>query len=331
MNGFAFARFISIAEQWSDACAGYVDTAMPWADLVKAMDAAGFALDLNIHRDVGVWKITTGHGEAAVKVDDYGDVFALNAAGVTAEGARAALDACTALIPERTYGDENTVDVSFWSYDPMYGGTRYVRGLPRLAWSDVRPNYPASVRTKLDELTALRDAPNNGRLFVFHGPAGTGKSRLLQTLASEWSSFADVHYIVDADRFFGSADYMIKVMMGGRDSDRWRLVVAEDSDEFIDAHAKAKTGQGSARLLNIADGLVGQGLKVMVLASTNVHAARFSKAVVRPGRCAALVEFPAFPVSEAQEWCAANGIEGAEFETPVTLAELYALKTGAVE
>lgn len=325
LDSFVFARLLTVSDGWTEARSMFMESAADWSQVLAALSGAGFEVNTNVDDASCLVTRPTGSGDTAVKVDNYGDGYGVTVVGQTAKAAQSAIEAVRALLPGRVYASANEVDVSFWTYDPMFGGTRYYRGLERHAWSDVQGNYPAGVRSKLEPIIGLQAAPTNGRLFVFHGPPGSGKSRLIQTIASEWASWADLHYVVDADMFFGDASYMTKVMLGNQDSDRWRLVVAEDSDEFIDAHSKHRTGQGSARLLNIADGLVGQGLKVMVLVTTNVHAARFSKAVVRPGRCAALVEFPAFPASEASEWCATMGVEAPDFTEPQTLAQLYDL------
>lgn len=326
---FVFAQFLTAADGWTEVASSGVDSGMKWAEMLKVFAAVNeFELRMNANESCALYAVATGGGRAVVKIDSYyGDYLSFLAAGETREATALALSACEALIPERTYDQADSVPINFWSYDHQTSGNRYVRELDRLPWSMTQRNYPLVVREKVEPILSLTDGPANGRLFVFHGPAGSGKSRLLQTIAAEWASWCSIHFIVDSDAFFQHPDYMIKVMLGGRDEDRWRLVVCEDSDEFLDVHSKAKTGQGSARLLNICDGLVGQGLKVMVLASTNVHAARFSKAVVRPGRCAAQVEFPAFPAAEANEWAQAEGLD-AQFDKPTTLAQLYALKAG---
>ena len=60
----------------------------------------------------------------------------------------------------------------------------------------------------------------------------------------------------------------------GRAAKRWRLLVLEDCGEFLRADAKQAIGQGLSRLLNLTDGLLGQGLNLLVLISTNDELAR---------------------------------------------------------
>jgi hypothetical protein len=69
--------------------------------------------------------------------------------------------------------------------------------------------------------------------------------------------------------------------------DAWRLLVLEDCDELIRAEAKSGAGQSLARLPNLTDGLLGQGVKVLVCITTNEELGRLHPAVTRPGRCLA--------------------------------------------
>jgi hypothetical protein len=133
-----------------------------------------------------------------------------------------------------------------------------------------------------------------------------------------------VHYIVDPDMLLSQALYLNEVLFHEpEDEDRWRLVVIEDGDEFIDVDAKDRVGQGVARLLNITDGLIGQGLKVMVLITTNVAAKHFLPAAIRSGRCGADIHFPGFTPDEASTWCAERGVDRNDFQKAVVLADLF--------
>ena len=73
--------------------------------------------------------------------------------------------------------------------------------------------------------------------------------------------------------------------------------------------AKAQAGQGLSRLLNVVDGIIGQGLRVIVLVTTNDDLRQLHPAVSRPGRCLAKVEFVPFTPEEAKEWLDRNGVD----------------------
>ncbi len=93
-------------------------------------------------------------------------------------------------------------------------------------------------------------------------------------------------------------------------------MVAEDSDEYLRASARRDAGAALGRLLNLADGILGQGMNVLVLLTTNEETSRLHPALIRPGRCLAAVEFPPFDAAHAGEWL------GGHVEQPMTLAEL---------
>ena len=76
----------------------------------------------------------------------------------------------------------------------------------------------------------------------------------------------------------------------GRDrAPHWRLLVLEDTGELLRPDAKSIIGQGLSRFLNVVDGLIGQGLRVLVLVTTNERIETLHPAVARPGRCAAKI------------------------------------------
>jgi ATP-dependent 26S proteasome regulatory subunit len=82
-------------------------------------------------------------------------------------------------------------------------------------------------------------------------------------------------------------------------------------------------GQGLSRLLNVVDGLIGQGLRLIVLVTTNEVLRRLHPAVARPGRCEHVVEFAAFTADEAAAWLERHGSDAAAGQT-----SLYARAAG---
>jgi hypothetical protein len=99
----------------------------------------------------------------------------------------------------------------------------------------------------------------------------------------------------------------------------------EDCDELISGEAKASAGQSLSRLLNLTDGLLGQGRNALIAITTNEDLASLHPAVVRPGRCLASIEIGKLPYGEATAWLGSSSGVGPD---GATLAELYALRTG---
>jgi hypothetical protein len=254
------------------------------------------------------------------------------------------------------------VTVTFWTYSP-HGPTPSWRSIAVPEWHEIAPNYTAATRAALDGLMQGFRPAHGGQLVLWHGEAGTGKTFALRALAWEWRHWCSLHYVVDPDTFFGQhADYLMNVLMqpgpegihtvssrgwtpyggeyteveimgqlqpveegnGGAAKKGWRLLVLEDTGELLTPDAKTVIGQGLSRFLNVVDGLIGQGLRILVLVTTNEEIKKLHPAVARPGRCAANVSFMPLAGEEATEWLADRGAQ-ATVSGPTTIASLYAL------
>ena len=203
--------------------------------------------------------------------------------------------------PETKPTDDMRVPVVFWSGGQ--GGRRISRSLAISPWAAIRGNYPRRVADQLAPLLDGFRPSHGGQLLLWFGEPGTGKSHALRALAWEWREWCARHYVTDPERFFGACtEYLLNVLLDDEDDDEgemWRLIVLEDTGELLTADAKDRTGQGLSRLLNVVDGLIGQGLRVLVLVTTNDRLGTLHPAVARPGRCAACVEFVRFAADEA--------------------------------
>jgi hypothetical protein len=229
--------------------------------------------------------------------------------------------------------DSEKTEIRVWSN--RRSGTYDDRLLESPTWLSIAHNYPPKVREQLARLMQQKSPEKNaGRLILLHGEPGTGKTSAIRSLTREWAPWCSVQYLTDPEKLFNEAEYLSEVLdepardprgprfdAASKEDETWRLLVAEDSDEFLRSNARQEAGAALGRILNLSDGIFGQHEKVMVLLTTNEEVNRLHPAIVRPGRCLASIEFARFTTAEARVWL--NGAARTP-SRPQTLAQLLA-------
>lgn len=296
-------------------------SALPAPSLASSRGAGGAALLVDLADAVGP--------DCLAALDSRGQTVWARLAAPTPALLAACEEWVRRQLPPAVQDEDHRVPVAFWSFG-RHGAVALTRsvGVPR--WSEIAGNYPDRVRSRLAALMGgVGKADEVGRLILWHGPPGTGKTWALRALGWEWRRWCELHYVVDPEVFLREpTDYMLRVLLDededDEDRERWRLLVLEDTGELLSADARARAGQGQSRLLNVVDGLIGQGLRALVLVTTNEAVGRLHPAVARPGRCAAAIEFGPFPATEAGAWLSRRGVDpGRAAGAAASLASLY--------
>jgi hypothetical protein len=220
---------------------------------------------------------------------------------------------------------DGSVRMRFWAFRDG-DGDMSTRRVETPAWAEIRHGYAERTAAGLADLMDATGVESRvGRLLLWHGIPGTGKTTAVRALSHAWSEWCDAHYVMDPEKLFSEPHYLLEVagVDGSPGQDRWRLVIAEDCDEYLRSDAKLRAGASLGRLLNLCDGILGHGLKVLVLLTTNEDVGRLHPAITRPGRCLSQVEFEPLSPAAARRWLGDVVVGPVR---PMTLGELYAVR-----
>ncbi|MCE7006149.1 DUF5925 domain-containing protein [Kibdelosporangium philippinense] len=276
--------------------------------------------------DARTYVLATGEGWMLLS-HRWDDSVTVSVTAVTDEIAEKVLAEAVEGVKAEPSDDADVVRIGFW-YLSGHGPHRRNRDITAPNWAEIRRNYTASVGTAFDKLMATTSDDLSGRLLLLHGPPGTGKTTALRAIAQSWREWCEVDCVLDPERLFDKPSYLLHVALeNNQDDDKpWRLLLLEDCDELIRGEAKASTGQALSRLLNLTDGLLGQGCQTIIGITTNENLARLHPAVTRPGRCLAQIEVGPLSQAEANTWLDGKATAPGH---GATLAELYAMVAGS--
>ena len=171
-------------------------------------------------------------------------------------------------------------------------------------------------------IKALRT--QNSGATILRGLPGVGKTCFVRHLMSRLCRTHKFYFMpMNAMRFIAEPDVVRFWLCESRNGDgkMKRIVVLEDAEDIL-MQRDADNRKQASILLNVADGLLSDFLKMHLLCTVNAPIDKLDPAVVRPGRLLAYREFKRLSAEQARRIAAAKGITLSE-QPDYSLAEIY--------
>ena len=167
----------------------------------------------------------------------------------------------------------------------------------------------------------LRGKPSG--LTILHGPPGCGKTSYLRALMTRLLDKAVFYFVPvsEADMLSNPRFVNFWLKQTKRHPNKRKIAILEDAEELL-LPRDAGTRDKVSNLLNLADGFLGDHLKLQVIATTNAPVRSLDSALLRPGRLMGMREFRRLTRNEAQRLAASKGLALPD-QSDFSLAELY--------
>lgn len=189
-----------------------------------------------------------------------------------------------------------------------------------------RGNYNPEVVEAFDHIA--EDLATNspcGRLVIFDGPPGTGKTYLIRALLK---SVPDALFVIVPAHLIPqlSNPGMINALVDARRNkgDLPTVFIVEDADDCLTPRAADNVNAVSA-LLNLGDGILGAMMDIRLICTTNAKSEDLDSAVTRPGRLCRMVHVEALRKPVAEDVYERLTGKRVNLARNLTLAEVYRL------
>lgn len=341
----------------------------------EAVEKAGFKGKLDVVRsytsasdsEIGTYGVIYMGIDLVVDIEAYTNTITIRAWASKIADAQETVTKIIGQFPrcDKPVPREDLIPFAFWHAQRDIADC-YIKDIQCPTFAEIEKNYHISVRDQVKWLSELKKPDDLGKIILWHGPPGQGKTFAIRAFARAWSNALDatVEVVLDPEALLNSVGYLKTVLLQDdrpararrsialrkspspsadpmmsilnevfskveddedKDDRPLRLIIIEDSAELFNDRARETPGFG--RLLNLTDGIIGQGLRCIFLLTANEELGKIDEAIRRPGRCIQSLEFPEFSRLDGQQWLKDHGMD---FNIPadqkeISLAYLYSI------
>lgn len=199
------------------------------------------------------------------------------------------------------------------SADGMLNLQRFDIKLPQKK-IDLELNYGSEAKDKFDKVVKCISKNKNG-LMLFSGDPGTGKSTFIKYLTTKTTRKV-IYLSSGSAEQLTNPDFM-SFIMGYRNC----ILLLEDAEKVLRSR-NTQDNEAISNILNITDGILGDCLNIMVIATFNTDRENIDSALVRKGRLLVEHHFQALSPDECNKIFKSMKSKK-RTEVPMTLAEIY--------
>lgn len=186
---------------------------------------------------------------------------------------------------------------------------------------DIGLNYGEDFEEKNKFIIKSLKDENKSGLIMLDGLPGTGKSTYIKYLTNK----------VDRKFIFFPSNMAEELMTPGfidfMLNQKGSILVIEDAEKIIRSREGSNNSNAISNLLNVSDGILGDLLKIKIIATHNTKREKIDQALLRKGRLIAEHEFDKLPIESVRKLMDKLKIKYQENELePMTLTEVYNFK-----
>ena len=150
---------------------------------------------------------------------------------------------------------------------------------------DLKSHYNEDFPLVHQKIITQLNSKNTNGLFLFHGVPGTGKTTYIKYLIHSLKK----KVIFLSPKMAGTLDNhsMTELLIENKNS----VLVIEDAEELITSRDTHFRNSNLSMILNMTDGLLGEGLGIQIIATFNTELKNIDKALLRKGRLQSIYEF----------------------------------------